>query len=458
MTVPQPREIPEFPTLTAELFDGGSGRLDLPDGERELAGEDLRACAEQALELAAGYASTTLRRPVRLRASDPGGSSLFGVYPDGTCVELEDRQPRSASPAEPTGTPVNSNGATPGARPELRSILGGREPAPPAPGDAWTRPPAEDRSPPPMDADGRLDRRAIHPYRPGALTRLRTALGRVSKDAEAQAEQQADRQLARRWTVSDTNFIVVCSNKGGCGKTGMTVAVGDALAARLPNQRVLAADLNPGAGALAGVASEDRRAQRSLLELYEAKDEIDRHSKMQRFIASLRSGLALLTVPPKVVNALAIRPEHYDELFDTVLLPNYDLILLDTSPDVTNPVTQLALDRGTQMVIVLEQDFLSSSVVIENLEYLLSRPAAGENGENATVVLNKVMSDPRAGDVDATERAIRELHRGAGDPRALGPGPPRAAQLRRVHARCSPPAHHAPADQTAGHRGLPRLA
>ena len=101
MTVPQPREIPEFPTLTAELFDGGSGRLDLPDGERELAGEHLRACAEQALELAAGYASSTLRRPVRLRASDPGGISLFGVYPDGTCVELEARQPRSPSPAPP---------------------------------------------------------------------------------------------------------------------------------------------------------------------------------------------------------------------------------------------------------------------------------------------------------------------------------------------------------------------
>ena len=411
MTVPQPREIPEFPTLTAELFDGGSGRLDLPDGERELAGEDLRACAQQALDLTARYADQTLRRPVRLRASDPGGSSLFGVYPDGTCVELEGRQPRPPGPAEPTGTPVNGPTPTPAGRPELRSILGGREPAPPAPADAWTRPSAENR-PPPMDADGRLDRRAIHPYQPGALVRLRTALGRVSKDAEAQAEQQADRQLARRWTVSDTNFIVVCSNKGGCGKTGMTVAIGDALAARLPNQRVLAADLNPGAGALGGVASEDRRAQRSLLELYDAKDEIDRHSKMQRFVASLRSGLALLTVPPKVVNALAIRPAHYDELFDSVLLPNYDLILLDTSPDVTNPVTQLALDRGTQMVIVLEQDFLSSSVVIENLEYLLSRPAAGENGENATVVLNKVMSDPRAGDVDATERAIRELHRG----------------------------------------------
>ena len=106
MTVPQPREIPEFPTLTAELFDGGSGRLDLPDGERELAGEHLRACAQQALDLAARYADQTLRRPVRLRASDPGGISLFGVYPDGTCVELEARQPRSPSPAEPTAPPA----------------------------------------------------------------------------------------------------------------------------------------------------------------------------------------------------------------------------------------------------------------------------------------------------------------------------------------------------------------
>ena len=278
-------------------------------------------------------------------------------------------------------------------------------------------PPAEPLWPPasrpaPASANGRLDRRAVHPDRHGALGRLRVRLAGKLKDEQEHAEEAADRELARRHTVSDTNFVVVCSNKGGCGKTAVTVEVGDALAGRLPNQRLLAADLNPGAGALAGVASEDRRAQKSIVELYDAKDEIDRHSKMQRYVASLPSGLSLLTVPPKVTNALAIRPAHYEELFDSVLVPNYDVILLDTSPDVTNPVTQLALDRGTQMVIVLEQDFLSSSVVIENLDYLLGRPAAGEDGSQATVVLNKVMSDPRAGDVDVTERAIRELHSG----------------------------------------------
>ena len=134
---------------------------------------------------------------------------------------------------------------------------------------------------------------------------------------------------------------------------------------------------------------------------------------MQQFIASLRSGLAMLTVPTQGgQRAARSAPSTTTSCSTPSCCPNYDLIVLDTSPDVTNPVTQLAFERGTQMVIVLEQDFLSSSVVIENLEYLLDRPAAGETGERVTVVLNKVMSDPRAGDVNVTERAIRELHHG----------------------------------------------
>ena len=90
----QSPEIPEFPTLIAELFAAGSGQLTLPDGERELHGEDHRACATDALRLATEYARDTLKRPVRLQANDPGGLSLLGVHPDGTYVELAPRAPR----------------------------------------------------------------------------------------------------------------------------------------------------------------------------------------------------------------------------------------------------------------------------------------------------------------------------------------------------------------------------
>ena len=82
-------------------------------------------------------------------------------------------------------------------------------------------------------------------------------------------------------------------------------------------------------------------------------------------------------MPPDPRLALTIKPRHYQELFDEVLIPNYNVLVLDTSPDITWPVTQLALQRGTQMMIVLEQGYVSSGVVPRNLRYLLSQPAAG---------------------------------------------------------------------------------
>ena len=111
--------------------------------------------------------------------------------------------------------------------------------------------------------------------------------------------------------------------------------------------------------------------------------------------------------------ALTIRPGHYQHLFDQVLVPNYNVLLLNTSPDITSPVTQLALQRATQMVIVLEQGYVSSGVVLRNLRYLLSQPAAGPGGSRATVVINRVLSDPRAGRLEQLREEISHTHTGS---------------------------------------------
>jgi len=93
-------------------------------------------------------------------------------------------------------------------------------------------------------------------------------------------------------------------------------------------------------------------------------------------------------------------------------VPNYNVLLLDTSPDITSPVTQLALQRGTQMIIVLEQGYVSSGVVVRSLRYLLEQPAAGSGGSRAIVVINRVLSDPRAGRLEELRDEIRKSHSG----------------------------------------------
>jgi MinD-like ATPase involved in chromosome partitioning or flagellar assembly len=397
-------EIPTWPIITASLSPNGSEDINatvaLPDGTTQtLSGSALTDTREQVLDLVATYARETVGHAVRLEVTDPDGWWLVGVRLDGTRVALDSR-PVAADTAPAKSKP---------ARPPIR-ILDARPPSPSSPSpppDA--RPHAQNSAP---AAGGGLDRTRLHPLHRGPLAR---ALGRWReglKDPEQRLEEEADLQLGRRYTLTDTNYIVVASNKGGPGKTSISLLLGDALASRLPNQRVLAVDFNPGGGALGAAATEDRQAQFSLLQLHADRAKIDRHSKLEPYVASWASGLDLLPVSPDPAHALAITPEHYEELFQELLAPNYNLIVLDTSPDIMNPITQWAQQHGTQMIIVTEQGYLSGKVIEHGLRYLLGQPAAGERGEQATVVVNKVIDDPRAGSVEETERALRERHAG----------------------------------------------
>ena len=118
-------------------------------------------------------------------------------------------------------------------------------------------------------APGRdVDREALHARPPGPMTRLVGSVGERLKDSAQREEEQLDQQFARRYVVTETNLPVVVSPKGGPGKTTVAVIIGDALASRLPNQRVAAVDFNPGGGALEAVATEDRGARFSLLQLH----------------------------------------------------------------------------------------------------------------------------------------------------------------------------------------------
>ena len=315
-------------------------------------------------------------------------------------VTEADREWQLVVPADPTQEPVVLDDIT-------------REPQPADTGQApdISEPPSQPHatnSLPAPDHARDLDRSALYTRRRGAFGRLSERLEHALKDKTERREDEIEEQLNRRWVVHDTNVIVISSSKGGVAKTTNTIQIGTCLATYLPNQRVAAIDFNVGGGALGAAAAEDRQADHTMFELHRDRARITRHSLIQPYVSSLPSGLDLLTVPPQPELALEITPQHYQELFDELLLDSYDVLLLDTSADIMNPVTRWALASGTQLVISTEQGFMTGSVVQHALDYLLSQPAA--RGGKAIAVINKVLNDARAGSADETERALRSAN------------------------------------------------
>ena len=413
-----------------------------PSSQQAIAEQSVEDARAVVLEHVAAYARDNHRRAVRLRVRDPEGEWVLGVNPDGTGFALEE-DPEIERAGEGNSAPAPaSNGEPPSeaaAWEGVRAISGDREtrarragtgvapavsstPASstPAPSRASARtrtrtsaslaPAERELHIDPMPRQ--VDRKALHSRPPSRLARLINSVNERLKDPAEREEEELDRHFARRYLVTDTNLPVVVSPKGGPGKTTVALIIGDALASRMANQRVAAIDFNPGGGALEAVATEDRAARFSMLQLHRDREQVRSHAQLQPYVASLHSGLDLLAVPPDPSLALSIKPRHYEELFDEVLMPNYNLLVLDTSPDITSPVTQLALQRGTQMIIVLEQGYVSSGVVTRSLRYLLDQPAAGGDGSRAIVVINRVINDPRAGALDALREEIRGAHAG----------------------------------------------
>jgi len=299
----------------------------------------------------------------------------------------------AASPASVAPAPASPSPRRPAAAPPSFSP---RQKPPERP----ARPAAAQRTP---TGPAGLDRAAIHDVPVSRTGRLLAWTGLKLKSSVELEEDDVDRALSSRHSVGEPNIAVFTSPKGGPGKSTLTVTTGDAIARNVRTLRVLAVDFNPGGGVLSLISEDTRRAQRSMLELYEARHEIRSAAQIQPYVSSLPSGLDILAVPPDPRLAKGIKPEHYAELFQEVLLPAYDLLLLDTSPDITTPVTEYALSRGHQMICVCEQNYLTAKVVDHALGYLLETPA----GRQTTLAFNRVLNQAGAGRIAEVQAQMR---------------------------------------------------
>ena len=422
-------EVASWPVMTAVLTEDGSGTVEISGVTQDIAETSVDRARERVQDRAVEYARDKLQRPLHLRTEDPEGTWELVVHPSGRIEPMESPPPArsrllgrlgGAAPEAPPAAlePTRDPASEPVDLAGMRVTVSGRPrdgaPAPAQPVAERRR--AEELTPPPplerQGPPGKLDRRALHEVAPSGFDRLSQWVSQRLKSPDEVAEELIDERLAGRHILTRANLVAVVSPKGGPGKSTLTAILGDALSRSLPNSRVLAVDCNPGGGTLGLMAPEQRAARFTLLDLYEHRHTVETRAHLQPYVAALASGLDVLAVPPDPGLALRIKPEHYTTLLHECLLPNYELILLDTSPDITSPVTQLALQKADQLVLVAEQGYLTAEVVWHSLTYMLASPAAGPDGSRATIAINKVVDNPKAGRVDELQRQLRKVHEG----------------------------------------------
>lgn len=125
--------IPNFPRVHVLLREDGAGEVTIQGVSHLVHAATLEAARSFALGLVTMRAAHLLGRPVRVTATDPHGTWLLVVHPDGR-VQVGDNTPLTTSHALPAGPIrlVSDSGETSAAG---RSILVGRDPCP-GPGES----------------------------------------------------------------------------------------------------------------------------------------------------------------------------------------------------------------------------------------------------------------------------------------------------------------------------------
>jgi MinD-like ATPase involved in chromosome partitioning or flagellar assembly len=267
----------------------------------------------------------------------------------------------------------NTAGLTPGSGPA--SSATGTESA--------ARSADDDTLPPPNPAD-RLDdslfetshaapvpQGPVHPTQTPVSARRMAQSGHVPVGYIAAVELSSDRlvrqrrprstrrnELARsrqhrllgiiRTPVLQERSIVVVSAKGGVGKTTTVMALGSVFAA-CRMDKVLALDVNPDTGTLGRRLRRETGA--TIRDLIQALPCLRSYLDIRRFTSQNPEGLEVLAndVEPSV--AAQLTPAEYTDVLN-MMGRQYPVMLTDTGTALTHPVTQEALARADQLIVV----------------------------------------------------------------------------------------------------------
>jgi Flp pilus assembly CpaE family ATPase len=197
--------------------------------------------------------------------------------------------------------------------------------------------------------------------------------------------------------TADGKIITVFTNKGGVGKTMLSVNLGVALAQRGANQ-VCVVDLDLASGDVAISLLLD--PARTIADAVSMSGHIDTTGAAS-LLTRYRPGLETLLAPVTPGDAEKIPPSLVGELL-AVLRTMFDYVVVDTPPQLNEHVLT-ALDASAHHVLVTNPDVpaLKNLRVVLDVLDMLSYPA-----EIRSIVLNRAEAKLRLSEEDV-EKVIR---------------------------------------------------
>ena len=183
---------------------------------------------------------------------------------------------------------------------------------------------------------------------------------------------------------SMTHTIAICNQKGGVGKTTLTINLGAALADL--GQRVLLVDLDPQGHLTEGVGLQEcyLNAQPTLYDALTSKEPvplaalIQRHTKANEPFAVIPSTYQLMLAEQALY--MARNREHKLKTLLGQLDDQYDYVLLDCPPVLGN-LTDNALNAARRVIIPIQAEATS----VRALELLFDQIESVERGLNIQV-------------------------------------------------------------------------
>jgi MinD-like ATPase involved in chromosome partitioning or flagellar assembly len=187
----------------------------------------------------------------------------------------------------------------------------------------------------------------------------------------------------RRALRPGCHSIAVISPKGGVGKTTLTYMLGSVLA-RVRRERVLVVDTNPDFGTLADLAPAIVPA--TLSDLLRDLDTIGSYGELSSYTTTTETGMHILAAPQDPIEMVRLGRDGYQAVSD-VLHRHYDVVIYDCGTGFLDDITQFALGRVDQVVLVTTPSLVTTKIIVGAVDHL---GATGFDPTRTTLAVNMV--------------------------------------------------------------------
>jgi MinD-like ATPase involved in chromosome partitioning or flagellar assembly len=203
-------------------------------------------------------------------------------------------------------------------------------------------------------------------WRDTLRTRRRRRGGSSLRRADRRiGEQQLD-AVIRRSLGGRCHTVAVISPKGGVGKTLLSFLLGSVLAS-VRGDRVIVVDANPDFGSLADLVPH--RVPATIADLLRSLPQITSRHQLEAMVTSTPTGMDVLAAPQDPAEMSRLGGGGYAAV-DDLLRRHYDLVVYDCGTGFLDEVTQFALRRADQVVVVCTPQLVTSRIILGAIAHL----------------------------------------------------------------------------------------